>query len=182
MSNVKSLTLEEWLASDNTADVLHNFTVVVARYAGVLAEVLNLQKDVVSEITKRMEQITNLANKLRSITLDGAADTSKGTLATTKEEALRILRQMKSFGVDRIDQKIADQEKAATPIQVEKIWIDSNVQILNGINEAESSKSSKEQLRLQTFTSRYSTVTEQSSSIIQSNFRSKNVPANNIRN
>jgi len=181
MREVKSLTLEQWLASDKTADVLHNFAVVNARYAGVLAEVLNLQKDVVAEISKRMEQITNLANKLRSIQMNGTADNSVGPLAATKEEALAILRQMKAFGVDKLDEKIAAQEKSATPINVEKIWVDSNVQILNGINESQSNKSSQEQLRLQTFTSRYSSATEQSSSIIQKNFQSKNVPANNIR-
>lgn len=181
MAAVKSLTLDEWLQTDNSADVLHNFAVVNARYAGVLAEVLNLQKEVVSEISKRMEQITNVVNKLRSIQLDGTADNSKGPLAATKEEALTILRQMKAFGVDRIDEKIKAQEGSATPISVEKIWIDSNVQILNGINESLSNKSSQEQLRLQTFTSRYSSATEQSSSVIQKNFQSKNVAANNIR-
>lgn len=180
MPQVTSLTLEEWLATDNTADVLHNFAVVNARYAGVLAEVLNLQKEVVAEISKRMEQITQIANKLRSIQV-GTKDDDKAPLASTKEEALKILQQMKAFGVDRIDEKITEQQNSSTPIQVQKIWIDSNVQILNGINESQSNKSSQEQLRLQTFTSRYSTSTEQSSSIIQKNFQSKNVSANNIR-
>ncbi len=182
MPEIKSLTLEEWLATDNSADVLHNYAVVNARYAGVLAEVLNLQKEVVSEISKRMEQITNIANKLRSIQMNGTADNSVGPLAATKEEALSILRQMKAFGVDRIDAKITEQEKQSTPINVQKIWVDSNVQILNGINESQSNKSSQEQLRLQTFTSRYSAATEQASSVIQKNFQSKNVPATNIRN
>ncbi len=183
-SNVTPPGLQDWLNSDNTADVMHNLGVVYARLSSVLAEILNLQKDIVSEVSERIKKISELMNEIRSIRFAAPTDTNpnpSAPLGRTKEDSLRILRAMKAFGIPNLDADIAAAEKASGPLTVGKIWADSMIPSLQGVSESESNRSNQEGLRLQTFTSRYTQSGEQSSTAQQKKGQSVGTVINNMR-
>jgi hypothetical protein len=173
--------LAQWLESDNTADVLHNLAIVNARMSNVLAEVLNLQKDIVSEVSEKIKKISELGNEIRRVKLNGIENNSEGPLGTSKEDSLRILRALKEFGIPNMDADISAASAGTGPYIVKKIWIDSITPSLQGVSESESNRSQQEGLRLQTFTSRYSQFAEQASSALQKNSQNKGTVVNNLR-
>ncbi len=174
--------LAEWLKSSNTPDVLHNLAVVNARLSGVLAEILNLQKDVVSEVAERLKKISELTNEIRAVKIDDVTKLNgSGLLGKTKEDSLRILNALKDLGIPDLDQKINEAKNSTGPISVLKAWIDSIIPSLQGVSESESNRSQQEGLRLQTFTSRYTQSGESASSAMQKRAQSANTIINNFR-
>lgn len=173
--------LAEWLSSDNTSDVLHNLAIVDARLSSVMAEVLNLQKEIVSEVSERIKKISELMNEIRRVKLDGFENSSTGPLGNTKEDSLRILRAMKDFGIPNMDEDINRALNESGPLPVQKIWIDSVIPSLQGISESESNRSQQEGLRLQTFTSRYTQSAEHASTALQKKAQSSTTLTNNLR-
>lgn len=178
---VTPTALAEWLESDNTADVLHNLAIVNARLSGVLAEVLNLQKEIVSEVSDRIKKISELGNEIRRVKLNGVENNSEGPLGSTKADSLRILQALKDFGIPNLDADISAATAGTGPYSVKKIWIDSITPSLQGISESESNRSQQEGLRLQTFTSRYTQFAEQASTALQKKAQNNGALVNNLR-
>ena len=180
-TSVTPPALSDWLRSDNTSDVMHNLAIVNARLSAVLAEILNLQKEIVSEVSERIKKISELTNEIRQIKFDQLENDSRANLATTKEESLRILRALKAFGVPNIDSVITSTLAGNGPTSVQKIWVDTAVQSLQAISESESNRSQQEGLRLQTFTNRYTQSGEAASSAIQKKGQSTGTIISNMR-
>ncbi len=174
--------LDDWLKSSNTPNVMHNIAVINANLSSVYAEILNLQKDVVSEVSERLKKISELTNEIRAVKLDDSASPNgKGPLGRTKEDTLRILTSLKNFGIPNIDEKIAEANKETGPLTVLKAWIDTVVPSLQGVSESESNRSQQEGLRLQTFTSRYTQSAEGAQAAMQKSAQNLATLINNFR-
>ena len=178
---VTPTALSEWLESDNSADVLHNLAIVNARLSNVLAEVLNLQKDIVKEVSDVISNISKLGNEIRRVKLDGIENNSQGPLGSTKADSLRILNTLKNLGIPNLDADINAASSGTGPYMVKKIWIDSITPSLQGVSESESNRSQQEGLRLQTFTSRYTQFAEQASSALQKKAQNNTNLVSNLR-
>ncbi len=178
---VTPTALSEWLESDNSACVLHNLAIVNARLSNVLSEVLNLQKDIVTEVSDVIKKISQLGNEIRRVKLDGVENSSQGPLGSTKEDSLRILKALKDLGIPNMDADINAASSGTGPYMVKKIWIDSITPSLQGVSESESNRSQQEGLRLQTFTNRYTQFAEQASSALQKKAQNHGSLVNNLR-
>lgn len=174
-------SLADWLTSDNSADIMHNLVIVNARLSEALSEVLNLQKDVVSEVSDRLKKISELMNEIRRVKLNGIENDSSGALGNTKEDSLRILHALKNFGIPNMDEDINNATAGTGPYSVKKIWIDSIIPSLQGVSESESNRSQQEGLRLQTITNRYTQSAENATTAQQKKAQSSNTVVSNLR-
>lgn len=175
-------SLETFLSKENTntKNVLYNISVVNARLSVAIAKALNLQKNVVEDISEKISQISSLNVKINSYKPNSVkTPPDPGPFGKTREESLQMLESMQSFGVEGLDDWIAI---AKTKIPSVK---DSDIQLwsqkLNAISESLSSKSQQETLRIQTFTSRYTQATDQSTTVLQKDSQSKNSIISNYR-
>jgi hypothetical protein len=175
-------SLETFLSKENTTtkNVLYNIAVVNARLSIALAKALNLQKNVVEDISEKISQISSLNVKINAFKPNSVkTPPDSGPFGKNREESLQLLESMQSFGVEGLDDWIAI---AKTKIPSVK---DSDIQLwsqkLNAISESLSSKSQQETLRIQTFTSRYTQATDQSTTVLQKDSQSKNSIISNYR-
>lgn len=180
---VTALTLEGFLSKENTntKNVLYNIAVVNARLSNAIAKALNLQKNIVESISEEINRISSLNVEINRFKPNSTSNPPGDKIfGDSPAEAARLLQAMKGFGVEGLDQAIKDslENKA---IKFNDADIQLFAQKLNAESERLSSKSQQETFRIQTFTSRYTQATDQSTSVVQRDGQSKSTIIQNLR-
>ena len=177
-------TVKEWLASSNTDSPLHNLAVVNARLANSLARSLNLQKLTVEDISEHINKISNLIERINLYKTTKTEADAKELLGKDAADALEILNLLELEGVDKTRLDVLRKElntdtNTRPSVSVNDIagWTSR----LQGQSESLSNKSSQEQLRLQTFTNRYTQSSDQSSTALQKLLQSIETIRPNLR-
>ncbi len=177
-----ALTLELFLSKENTntKNVLYNIAVVNARLSNAIAKALNLQKNVVESISEEINRVSQLNVDINALKSRETDQTKKVNFGKTAAEALQLLEAMKALGVKDLDKLIATAKEGGIP-QASGSDVGLWAQQLTAVSERLSSKSQQETLRIQTFTSRYTQATDQSTSVVQKDGQSKSTIIQNFR-
>ena len=157
---------------------------VNARLANSLARSLNLQKLTVEDISEHINKISNLIERINLYKTTKTEADAKEFLGKDAADALEILNLLELEGVDKTRLDVLRKElntdtNTRPSVSVNDIagWTSR----LQGQSESLSNKSSQEQLRLQTFTNRYTQSSDQSSTALQKLLQSIETIRPNLR-
>jgi hypothetical protein len=183
MGTVAPQTVAEWLESGDSINPLHNLAVANARCANALARALNLQKLTVEDISDHINRISDLITRINLYKTTKTGPTDTEPLGKDVADAIAILDQLELEGVDKtkIDTFRAQITQTGLRPNVLASDISFFTTALQGKSESLSNKSQQEQLRLQTFTNRYTQASDQASTALQKNAQSIGTVTNNFR-
>jgi hypothetical protein len=161
--------VDEWMyCSTSSGNPLNNVAAANALLGHILADTLNLQKDVVQEVSKLIDATNQLKTDIEKYR--PAKPEDKGKIAGTYDEAVDIIKRLKAQGVEfsSTDQSTIDAAFASRSIPELQgsVWTKWSI-ALQGRSESLSAQSEQETLRLQTFTNRYTQANDQSSNTQQ---------------
>ena len=164
-------TIDEWLASSNTGDVLHDSAVAQANMGQALGDSLKELKLQIEDITARIRRVNQLSDLLRSKRPVSTTSTDTGDLGADKDS---ILAQMAEF-CPNIDTKVALGGK------VSQAAIDQWLQALSGASGDMQSESSQVQAQMSSALGHYNGFMENASGTIKKREQLGDSTANNFR-
>lgn len=175
---------DEWMfCSTDSPNPLNNVAAANAYLGHVLSESLNIQKDIVQQVTKLIDGINDVKTDLERYR-PAKPEATDGKLGSTFEEAKDLVKRLKAAGVEftpeqqkKIDDAFAKKEvPSGFPATAWTPWATA----LQGRSESLTAQTEQETLRLQTFTNRYTQANDQSSSVQTKDFQSRSTYTRNI--
>lgn len=177
-------TVDEWMyCSTNSPNPLNNVAAANALLGHVLADNLNLQKNLVEQVSKLIDENNQVKVDLEKYR-PAKQEATDGKLGSTYEEAVDLIKRMKASGIEfstdqqkKIDEAFAKKSvPSGFPATAWTPWSTA----LQGRSESLSAQSEQETLRLQTFTNRYTQAYDQSSSVQQKDYQGRGNVTRNI--
>ncbi len=178
------IKLAKSTVSDPTQNPLFKLAAVNMLLTRALQGALNAQADAVKLIASEIEAASKLSVRVLSYKTNSTNVKTSGKFGESKEDAKAMLDEMQRYGVALKDIKeLYDQYNNASDPQVD--ITDATIEVIkaqiNAYIESLNTRSSQEQLTLQSLTNRYTQAGEQASTVLQKDAQSKATLINNAR-
>lgn len=175
-------TVDEFVSAGISLNPLFNGVVANMQMTRALQKALNAQSLYVKSIAAEIDRVGSLSVKIQSYRQNKTDTSTKIDFGTNNEDAKNMIEQMIANGVDPKDlanmQKLLDENKR---VQIDDETIQKITAQLGARIDSLNSKSSQEQLTLQTLTNRYTQSGEQASNVLQKDSQSKGTIISNSR-
>ena len=144
---------------------------------------LNAQSDAVKLIANEIEAVSKLNVRVLSYKTNSTNVNTSGPFGKNPSDAKAMLDEMLRYGVEMKDiQGLYTQiNNGAAQITIKDSEIDKIKAYLDSYIESLNTRSSQEQLTLQSLTNKYTQAGEQASTVLQKDTQSKSTIINNSR-
>jgi hypothetical protein len=167
------ITNPKYLATENP---LFNLAVANMRISRALQRAVNNQAKAVSAVADEINRVSDLNTRIQSYTQNKPSKDEKGPFGKNKEDAKQMLDQLKALEVDeKILKPLYDDYADSTKPNVQ--ITDNTISLLNAALNTQierlNTRTSKENLTLQTLTNRYTQSGEQASTVLAKDGQTK---------